>query len=289
VTIERAEEGTPHRGKVVAVVAPHGDDFTIFCGGTVAKLIREGYTGYLIRTTNDEIDSYDLPVHETIARNAEDIRAAAKLLGVREVIDLNLRIHRMEDTPLPALRGTLIHLYRTLRVNAIFTYDPADVFEGNPDHRYTARAAFEAHWIATNRLDYPEHRVAPCARPDLYFFNRYVPQLINRVVDISATIDAKLAAIRANRTQIAYEALKLRDQLAQRNLRLPELGDDVDAAVRWYVELIRQGAAAAGAKHGLPYAERFRFQSGTTSILRSPRFQRYLDEHAVPLTSGNDR
>ena len=48
IFIERSVEGKPHSGKVLAVIAPHADDFTIFCGGTVAKLVREGYTAYFI-------------------------------------------------------------------------------------------------------------------------------------------------------------------------------------------------------------------------------------------------
>ena len=52
--IERHSEGRPHRDKVLAVISPHSDDFTIFNGGLVAKLIDEGYKAYLIRVTNDE-------------------------------------------------------------------------------------------------------------------------------------------------------------------------------------------------------------------------------------------
>src|SRR5215467_11835671 len=55
VTIERNAAGKPHAGKVLAAIQPHVDDVPIFAGGTVAKLIAEGYTGYLIRTTNDDM------------------------------------------------------------------------------------------------------------------------------------------------------------------------------------------------------------------------------------------
>ena len=46
--------GRPHAGKVLAAIQPHSDDIPLFAGGTVAKLIREGYSGCLIRMTNDE-------------------------------------------------------------------------------------------------------------------------------------------------------------------------------------------------------------------------------------------
>jgi hypothetical protein len=53
------------RTKVLALITPHLDDGPFFACGTVAKLLKEGYTGYFIRTSNDEKDSYDLTLGET--------------------------------------------------------------------------------------------------------------------------------------------------------------------------------------------------------------------------------
>src|ERR1035441_6091268 len=66
VTLERATSGTPRKGKVLALIAPHLDDGPIFAGGTIAKLLREGATGYFIRTSNDEKDSFNLSLGETV-------------------------------------------------------------------------------------------------------------------------------------------------------------------------------------------------------------------------------
>ena len=68
LTVERPAQGTPHQGKVLALITPHLDDGPIFAFGTIAKLLREGYTGYFIRTSNDEKDSYDLTLGETVLR-----------------------------------------------------------------------------------------------------------------------------------------------------------------------------------------------------------------------------
>ena len=54
VFIERVAAGEPHKGKVLALITPHLDDGPFFACGTVAKLLKEGYTGYFIRTSNDE-------------------------------------------------------------------------------------------------------------------------------------------------------------------------------------------------------------------------------------------
>src|ERR1700731_556450 len=88
VAIERAVSGSPHQGKVLALITPHLDDGPFFACGTVAKLLSEGYTGYFIRTSNDEKDSYDLTMGETVAANERDGAAFLKAAGLKQMFDL---------------------------------------------------------------------------------------------------------------------------------------------------------------------------------------------------------
>src|SRR5580692_8368580 len=53
--VERAAEGAPHKGKVLLAVQAHSDDVPLMAAGLVAKLVKEGYTGYLLRATNDDM------------------------------------------------------------------------------------------------------------------------------------------------------------------------------------------------------------------------------------------
>ena len=55
VTIERKQAGKPHQGKMLAAIQPHCDDIPIFAGGTVLKLIDEGYEGILITMSDDSM------------------------------------------------------------------------------------------------------------------------------------------------------------------------------------------------------------------------------------------
>src|SRR5512141_597408 len=74
--IERARTGLPHKGKVLAAIQPHSDDLALLCAGTVAKLIKEGYTGYMIRATNDDMgDDVGVPgtVGENVLRNEREV------------------------------------------------------------------------------------------------------------------------------------------------------------------------------------------------------------------------
>ena len=92
------------------------------------------------------------------------------------------------------MRGRLIHLFRLLRVDTIFCYDPWGHYEENPDHYVTAQVVESACWMAGSSRDYAEQLEAglkPHGVREKYYFARG-PQLINRVVDISATIDQKV-------------------------------------------------------------------------------------------------
>src|SRR5450759_1952410 len=53
VKIERAVKGKPHKGKVLLAIQPHSDDIPLSAGGLVAKLMDEGYTGYLCSVSDD--------------------------------------------------------------------------------------------------------------------------------------------------------------------------------------------------------------------------------------------
>jgi hypothetical protein len=70
VVLERPATGQPHKGKVLLALQAHADDVPLMAAGTVAKLIEEGYTGYLLRATNDDMgDAPGLGTPGTIGEN----------------------------------------------------------------------------------------------------------------------------------------------------------------------------------------------------------------------------
>ena len=96
ITIEKDLPGQPHKGKVFVAVHAHLDDIPYYCAGTVAKLIREGYTGYIIRTSNDEKCGPGTQ-DQNIRSNEQDHFRMAKSLGVAGVFDFYYRNHRMNE------------------------------------------------------------------------------------------------------------------------------------------------------------------------------------------------
>jgi LmbE family N-acetylglucosaminyl deacetylase len=280
VVIERALAGTPHRGKVLALITPHLDDGPFFASGTVAKLLLEGYTGYFIRTSNDEKDSFDLTLGETVMANERDARTFLQVSGLKQMFDLGYRNHRMDDVTRTEIRARLIFLFRLLRVDTIFSYDPWGQYEENPDHYVTAQAVEAACWMSGGHLDMPEHFAAglkPHSVSEKYYFARG-PQLVNRVVDIGPTFKTKLACLRACRTMVTHMIKDLNAGLAERKLRVPALSGVADAAIDEYTEVaLETRDRATGGKFGLDYAEAFHY------ILPDRSMDGYITRHAVPL------
>jgi len=280
VVIERAVSGTPHKGKVLALITPHLDDGPFFACGTVAKLLSEGYTGYFIRTSNDEKDSYDLSMGETVAANERDGAAFLKAAGLKQMFDLGYRNHRMDDVTRTEIRARLIFLFRLLKVDTVFSYDPWGHYEENPDHYVTAQAVEAACWMAGGHLDMPEHFAAglkPHSPSEKYYFARG-PQLVNRVVDIGPVFETKLAALRSCRTMITHMVRDLNASLAERKLRVPALSGDESAAIHEFTKVALENRDhAIGRKYGLEHAEEFHYIGPDKSLAE------YISRNAVAL------
>ncbi len=280
VTIERAAAGVPSRGKVLALITPHLDDGPIFAGGTLCKLLREGYTGYFIRTSNDEKDSYKRTLGETVLANERDTADFVKSTGLKQAFDLSYRNHRMDEVARTELRGRLIFLFRLLKVDTVLSYDPWGHYEENPDHYVTAQAVEAACWMSGGHLDLPEHFAAglqPHGVSEKYYFARG-PQLVNRVVDISPVISEKTAAIRSCKTMITHMVKDLNDSLAEKKLRVAALSGDDEAAREEFIKAAFVSRDhTVGAKYRLTYAEEFHY------IGPDPSLDAYIARHAVPL------
>jgi LmbE family N-acetylglucosaminyl deacetylase len=288
VIIERYQPGQPHKGKVLAAIQPHSDDVPLFAGGTVAKLIKEGYTGYLIRTSNDDHAGRGKTPGEVIHNNEIDNDEVAKALGLTKVFNLGYRNHRMDNISIQELRGRLIFLFRMLKVDTIITYDPWGHYEENPDHYITASAVESARWMAAGRLDYPEHLeagITPHLVRERYYFARG-PQLVNRIVDIEETIDIK---VESNRVIVSQgpggeAGSRLWKRLEKEGKKLPILGDDISKADSNYIKHMvldidsqaQRGVPSdkeIGKMYDLKWAERFHYigtqQSKMEAYLKS--------------------
>jgi LmbE family N-acetylglucosaminyl deacetylase len=288
VFLERAAEGTPHKGKVLLAIQAHSDDVPLSSAGTVAKLVKEGYTGYLVRATNDDMgDARGLgtagTIGENVLGNERDNDEVAHALGLKRVFNLNYRNHRMGDVSQNELQCRLIFLIRLLKVDTVVCWDPWAHDEENPDHYQIARGVEASCWMAGRDHDYPEQFAAglePHAVQEKYYYARR-PE-ITRVVDISGVIDKKIDANLANKAKgpAGHHGSQLRAELAKKNQRLPILGDDDVTADRNYIkEFLLSRNRELGKKYGVEYAEAFHYIGRGASR----RMENYIQQNAVPL------
>ncbi|MFN7925186.1 MAG: PIG-L family deacetylase [Bryobacteraceae bacterium] len=287
--IERDIAGRPHAGKVLLALQAHSDDIPLSAAGTVAKLVKEGYTGYLVRATNDDMgDAPGLGTPGTIAENSlgneRDNAALVGILGLKGKFDLNYSNHQMGGIAFNELMSRLIFLIRVLKVNTVVCWDPWAHDEENPDHYTLARGVEAACWMAGRDHDYEEHFAAPGVRPhavtDKYYYARR-PE-ITRVVDISSTVDQKIDANRANvaKGPGGKHGSRLKAELAKRGLELPLLAGDDVAADRAYIrEFLLARSREVGKRYGLEYAEAFHYIGPGAG---DGRIEEYIKRNAVP-------
>lgn len=196
--------------KRALVVAAHPDDAEFGCAGTVALWARDGWEiCYLVCT--DGSKGSDDPHEERerlVALRREEQRAAASILGVKEVFFLDF-----EDGTLTYSRDLLrevVRYIRLLRPRAVFTHYPEQIlrevaFINHPDHRCVGTVTVDAVYpIARNRPSFPEllaEGMEPYKVPELYLWEPNGP---NFSVDVTEVEELKFRALMAHRSQFQH-------------------------------------------------------------------------------------
>jgi LmbE family N-acetylglucosaminyl deacetylase len=269
--IEKPNQGQPHKGKVFVAVHAHLDDLPYFAGGLCAKLIAEGYTGYIVRATNDEHSGGSTNAHNILSNESEHAKMAA-VLGFKDVFDLYYRNDRMEEISKAEFRGRLLLIYRMVKADTVISFDP-EIRAGqgssgpsssasNMDHLITGRAASEAASLCGLANEHWEHLEAGFAArriQERYYMCNSADQPYNRIVDIGPNIEKKIDAIAECKSQGGGNlGSQLRARLATEGKRLPLLGNDDRTADREYIRHFLLEPYRDFAKpHKLQYAERF--------------------------------
>lgn len=249
-----------YQGRRILVITPHGDDAPIFAGGTIAALSAAGADVHLARFTDDATDSADLSESETIERNRQETQAAAKVLGIRELHNLDYPTDHLTDIPRTELRERVIRLFREILPYAVFTFDPYSAFgEDNQDHRRLADAVDEAFWTAMFTKHHPEHFDAglqPHGVVERWYFGRRLTE-VDAVVDISSFVDVKATALMEHGTMM--------DNLRHQLMLMAATADLTDQARHAFADLpslidglVRSSSEEIGRPSGIAFAEEFR-------------------------------
>ncbi len=196
---------TALHAKTVMVVSPHGDDFVIHAAGTIAKLAKAGDEVYLVRVTNDEKAAPGASMEETRVRARAEVDAAAKILGIKEVVHLNFKDGELDPVSETELRARFIQLFRTFKPDTVMTSDPYTRYDDNFDHQKVGRAVEDARWTGGNNKFHPEMNRAGLPThgiPNIYYWSRGDHD-VNQREDVSAFLDRKNKAFAAMPTLLA--------------------------------------------------------------------------------------
>jgi len=259
VKIERAVKGKPHKGKVLLAIQPHSDDIPLSAGGLVAKLMDEGYTGYLCSVSDDSRGAGDYK------QNRLDVKNIANFYGMKDSFDFLMPHHQMDSIGIQDLKQRFIFLIRFLKVDTIVCMDPWGHYEENPDHYVTGRAVEAARWIAGTN-DYPEHFAAGIGRytpRERYYYSR-ARQTNNLVVDISDYIDKKIEVNMLNiaKGPAGNNGVLLRERLAKEGKKLPILEEgDHKANFNYAKAFVFDDNKKLGEKYGLQWAEGYHYMT----------------------------
>jgi len=179
----------------VLVIAAHPDDEVLGCGGTAARLSREGHElhfaimGEGITSRYSQRDDADA---EQLARLHRQAHTAAAKVGVKNVVLHSLPDNRLDTVPLLDVVKIVEDLVSRIEPEIIYTHHAGDL---NVDHGVIHRAVLTATrpvagqtvreiyaFEVPSSTEWAFQRIEPSFRPNVF-------------VDVTGTLDAKIAAM----------------------------------------------------------------------------------------------
>ncbi len=184
----------------VIAVGAHPDDVEIACGGTLARLARQGYRVGIVDLTDGE----PTPLCPSPAVRLAEARKAAETLGVAGRVTLDLPNRRLFDSF--EARVALAKEFRRCRPRLVLGLGGKTPL-ASPDH-YQASLIVEAAVFYSKLTKWDEHfdGLPPYPAPRLLYFGLNFQTVSAAaggvmVVDIGDTLETKLAAIASYASQ----------------------------------------------------------------------------------------
>lgn len=169
--------------------AAHRDDIEITCGGTLIRMAGKGYRVGACDLTQGEMGTLG-----SAAARQEESEEAAKIMGLAARVNCGLPDAAVFNTREYQLR--VVEVLREHQPRAVLLPGPE---QRHPDHRVTPQLVYDACFFAgLEKLGTgPKHR----PRKILYCHSAMEPAKPTFVVDITAQMEKKIAAVLAYRTQ----------------------------------------------------------------------------------------
>ena len=175
----------------------HPDDIEFGCGGTVRKLIEKGWSAVHVCVTSGEAGSSTIDRATLAATREQEALRAAEVLGAERVHFL-----RAADGLTQYSRDhkiAVINLIREVRPEILFVHASSDQF---PDHKLIHELVMSAVAGAAGPW-YQESIGEPHLASTILGYEVWHPLNTYQLsVDITTTVERKLAALRCHRSQI---------------------------------------------------------------------------------------
>ena len=194
--------------KVALAIAAHPDDADFGCAATAHLWSQQGWDFYYLVCTDGSKGTDDpaLTPDRLVPMRQREQRAAAELLGVKDVLFLNGYVDG-ELTYSRRLLGDVVRVIRQLKPYAVFTHDPTQViirnsFINHADHRTAGLVAVDAVYpTARDRWNFPEQLeqgLEPHKVKEIFIWSF---DESNFVVDITDVVETKIQALLRHTSQ----------------------------------------------------------------------------------------
>lgn len=216
----------------VLAFGPHPDDVELFCGGTIAKLVRLGYSIGLIDLTRGELGS-----RGSREERDNESKAASEILGIQHRESLNLPDGFINSADMDQ-RHKIVEVIRKHQPQLVF--GPAAIHR-HPDHIQGARLIEDAVFLANVAKypsDLPRHKVKA-----LMMYPMWWHPEADIIVDVSEDWKTRMDAVKAYRTQFNVDP----------GVTGPETFLSSERFLEWVEGRGSQFGAIIGVSRGEPY------------------------------------
>jgi len=225
----------------VLAIGAHSDDVEFGCGATLAKWAADGATVHLLVLTDGSKGTWDpdADLAALVATRRREQEAAAAELGLAGVEILDLSDGELASG-LPE-RARVCEAVRRLRPDVVLGHDPWKRYRLHPDHRAAGFLMCDGVVAARDPHFFPEHELPPHRPATLLLWEA---DEVQHVEDVSAAVEAKLAALEAHASQfestmgavdeaglVAFRR-RIRQRLADHGERIGVGAAEVFAAIR---------------------------------------------------------
>ena len=182
-------------------IGAHPDDAEFGAGGLLARWADAGCHITILVVTDGSKGTWDpsIPTDELVVHRRQEQRAAADVLGARDIVMLDHVDGELENTM--KLREELSFWIRQTKPDVVLTHDPWKRYMLHPDHRATGMGAIDAVVAARDHLFFTDQLSSDVTkhRPDAVLL--WAADEPNHWEDIESTFDTKIKALLEHSTQ----------------------------------------------------------------------------------------